>query len=286
MNSQLETKLRQLSTSLRAEKHLVQLKERLESQKIELSRLNARIHSTIRTMDKSQKPSFTRLVKTILGTDEELLELHKRHYLNLVLQQNELEKSVLDTETEIDLLQPTIKDADRLRREIKSLVRKTADHPASPEVNKLREIMKESERLISLQCEIEEAITIGAALNRKFNTAIKFLERFAKELHGAHRNKDELIGFEVLHLDQYQQHIVVLKHYLIKFESELNDVYDKLLSNSQVQLRSLHKSFIEEYRLTLLAEIEDHTGLVGSHLFLKRPKEHSDVTDQSLKKRS
>jgi hypothetical protein len=209
--------------------------------------------------------------KKLLGKHQAALEHHKQEYLDLVLEHNALSKSLDKTDFEIQILEEKSLNYENLVAELQLLLKEKEIQISSPQLKAYRAIIQQLDHKLGLIKEIEEAIAEGVILNKKFNAAIKYVVKKAKEVYAQKGNMKEMLDFDVKQIDKYQNHMVKIQHSLIKFEAELNDVYAVLLQSNENNL-SLEEHFMKTYRVNLIADIQNKYDLNNSHEFLKKHK--------------
>ena len=250
--------------------------ERYDFVKAELSRLSARIK-------KLSNPSLLSVVREIQKRKQDKLDLYKQHHLNLALEYNELSKSLQKFDFEIDVLERKISQEASLIAEFKRLVRNEQAAMSAPRIREYKTFLDQLDYKLSLLKELEEAVDQGVRLNRRFNAAMKFIETKASSLYRTSKTEHEINEFNIKGIDKYQEYMINIQHSMMKFEAEVNDVYDTMLSSPHED-RKIAEHFLAEYRMNLINDIHTRMDMNNSYMFLKYHKSVFQGFTRTLRK--
>ncbi len=125
--------------------------------------------------------------------------------------------------------------------------------------------------------ELEEAIDQGVILNNKFNKSIKFLKAKAKDYYGIYKSKEAVYTSNVSNISKYQNQLVSIRHCLVKYELEVEDVYREIS-----RVKEYSNVFVA-YRANLRRDLHENDSLEDSYTFLKGFKSKVMMITKSLR---
>jgi hypothetical protein len=233
----METRVKDIIIKLKeihiAEKHLESLLKILDDYVEEIETFENEIFRVNHQISKLGKMSIASIYHTLLGDKSSKLEILKSHYLKLAIKRNELKNLHINISWEIDLLTIVVANKKALKEELNFELLNFEGTLQSNELKTYKILIESMTGKLNLIKELDEAINQAEMVNRKFNKILKFIDLQSQKIF---REIKELHRFEkikVSHLDKYQEHISSLKHTLLKFEIELNDVYNAILNGKE-----------------------------------------------------
>ncbi len=283
MRENLKNIVKEIRSIKLAKDHLAKLRTVRQQQKVRLSEIEKKISDNLTKIDRLSRTTLFSLYQKLFGEQEQLLELYKKHYLDLMLEYNELNKSVEKLDFEIDVLSKRSNKYKEVIRELKAQLRIRERDIQVIKLRDYRRLIKKIDGKLGLIKELEEAIREGSNLNRKFNAAIRFVENKAKELYNNMGDLDAMINHRVKKIDHYQDHLIAIQHSMIKFDAELSDVYREILKDKEFESK-IGDQLMREYRINLVNDLDDNESLNNSHQFLKNQKSMIMSLTRTLRK--
>ena len=265
-----------------AEKQLTKLVQLQKGYLAEIDALELEIMKKSSKIESINKLSIVAIYHMLLGTKESKLEMLKKHYLQLSLTYNDLVRSLEHVEEDIRRLTDIVDGQKALRAELNHKIQIYDKEIGSSTLEAYRRVAMETTRKLRLIKEIDEAIDQGVIVNKKFNKAIKFIKKKAQEIFDEVNDKRIVKDYTISNISKYQGLISSLKHSLVKFEIEINDVYKEIL-NDKNYTDSIVTNFVDEYRINLVSDLTSYKTMDGSYTFLKNFKSIMMSTTRSLR---
>ena len=209
--------------------HYEALSERYDKESSEVRVLGKALEKEKHDVDKLEKGGLRTMFHKILGDKDKQLEKERQEYLQLALKYNELNKSLELIEYELDLLEKQLDRLDQVQGRYEKLIKKREIELLSDGSDAGRELLhisKEIDARIVLMKDIEEAIDAG-------NIALKLVKSFQKQLIKARDwGQWDMYGntrgggwMKHQAIDKARDYLHKVRHALIHFQNELNDVY-------------------------------------------------------------
>jgi hypothetical protein len=237
----------------------------------DLELINESISKSSTFIDSLNKVSFYSIYTKLIRKRQAKLTIHKSYFLKQSLNYNEVIKSIELVDFEIEVLSNKSKKLKDSKDRLKELVSNQNIKSGVKEINKLKKLFAKISKNLALIKEFEEAIQQGVVLNRIFNKTINHLKKEAHRIFKKFKSDDILMTYDVRKIQKYQENLISLKHNLIKYEVEVQDVYKALLKTNDYD-NSLVSSFIQEYRFNLLNDLTSTIELNSSFIYLKNFK--------------
>jgi len=287
MNSSISELILKIKAARRSKTLVSELKAHLEDETVRFNDLSHKLDVIGRRIQKLEKHALIHNYFKLISQNKDILEIEKDHYFDLVLEFNEIKQSIHLIKIQIEDEKSKSSELKWLKAEFKNALDKSNSVVLDVRLNVYKRIFKEIEYHMGLVRELEEAIKEGVSLNRKFNSAIKFLEATAKSIFKQNKSKADLKNYKIKSVTQYHTHIIKIKHNLFLFESEVNDVYREILKDNTLT-NHLVANFKDEYRFVLLRDMKKSKNLDHSYSFMKKHKQiHMSIVRslrQDLKK--
>lgn len=271
MDDKIKDVVKKLRTISLARQHLEGIRIELVQQQKRLVEIEQELASRHDKIEQLNQRNIYSVLKELMGQKTQLLDLHKQHYLNLVLEFNELHLSISKLDYESDVLERKISKQQPLIEDLKDMLKARDALLSNPELRELQEVTRQIDHKLVLIREIEEALTEGKRLNRLFNNALRFIRTHTGHLYKMTRSTDFLSQYDAQVIDKYQMHMVKIQHCMIKFEAEVNDVYNSIMTFKK-EGQSISAHFLSEYRMNLINDIHKYIDLGNSEAFLKYHK--------------
>lgn len=271
----MEKELKDIITELKsiniAERHLSKVTTLEVEYTAELLKLENEIRTKCSKIESLSKLSVTSLYHRLVGDKNKTLELLKKHYLQLSLRFNEIDKSLKNLKYESSILESKIERQSELRETLKHKIQLFEKKLENKTLNAYRKVVKEMTIKLRLMKEIDEAIDQAVIVNKKFNGSIRFIKSKAQEIYNEVNDQKLMYNYNISNLSKYQDRITSLKHSLIKLEIEINDVYVEILKDKNYT-NNIVSNFVNEYRMNLITDLTSQQTLNGSFVFLKNYK--------------
>ncbi len=271
----MEKELKDIITELKsiniAERHLSKVTTLEVEYTAELLKLENEIRTKCSKIESLSKLSVTSLYHRLVGDKNKTLELLKKHYLQLSLRFNEIDKSLKNLKYESSILESKIERQSELRETLKHKIQLFEKKLENKTLNAYRKVVKEMTIKLRLMKEIDEAIDQAVIVNKKFNGSIRFIKSKAQEIYNEVNDQKLMYSYNISNLSKYQDRITSLKHSLIKLEIEINDVYVEILKDKNYT-NNIVSNFVNEYRMNLITDLTSQQTLNGSFVFLKNYK--------------
>lgn len=283
MKEDLKNIVKEIRSIKLAKEHLIKLEVVRAEQAQRLEEIENKISENLGRIDKLSRTTFYSLYQKLFGEQDRLLELYKKHYLDLMLEFNELTKSIEKLDFEIGILKGQSKKYKTVLQELKSQLRIRESDISTHSLRKFRHVIRRIDGKLGLIKELEEAIKEGSNLNRKFNAAIRFVENKARELYKNFGDLDSMMNHRVKKIETYQDHLIAIQHSMIKFDAELSDVYREILQDKEFESK-IGDQLMKKFRVNLVNDLDENETLNNSHQFLKNQKSMIMSLTRSLRK--
>ncbi len=218
----------------------------------------------------------------LLKNRDAVLEIEKQRYLEISIEFKEVNKSVEQVNYEIGILEPKISAIEVLKAELKDHISNYIPKAKNSTLTKFRSIIQKSQSNLEIIKEIEEAIEQGVIVNNHSNKILKYLKKEAQEVYNEFRDKTKIKEFQVFRIDRYQDLIIALRHYLIKYDVEVADVYEIILDDATYNSPKLTTAIVE-YRENLVSDLFNSKTLGKSFQLVQRIKSHAMSITKSLR---
>lgn len=201
----------------------------LKGYQSELDKLHAVMVKELKDLDEIESKGLKPFFYKVLGSKEQQIEKERQEYLSASLKFNEKQKSVEVLEFEVELLNKKLGDTTQLKQNLETLKAKRENeilrmHPNL--ANKLLQIAKEKDQKFKYLKELEDILEVG-------NKCVKSLNEMVSELKKARQwgqwdmttKRGKYAGYNKHGaIDRAKNISVWVKHELIKFNKELEDV--------------------------------------------------------------
>jgi hypothetical protein len=271
MDDQIKYIVKELRAVKRAKKYLAEIQQVRSEQVRRMKVVEAEIRRELHVIDKLNRNSLLSLLKNLQGRKTEILDIRKQHYLNLALEFNELQKSVARFDFEMEVLERKIEKQEALTASLLGSLRARDTALDSPDLQELRQVVHEIDHKLMLQKELEEAIAEGGRLSRLFTAALHFVKNNSHQVYKVSRSVQKLTHLNSATIEKYQDHMIRIQHSMVKFEAEVNDVYNSIMK-FRIENQSIASHFLTEYRMNLINDIHNYMDLASSTTFLKYHK--------------
>jgi hypothetical protein len=272
LDKELKEKIKQLRTIQIAKSYLKELKEQEKAyveRKIVLEEL---INKRLGILDKLDKSSFLGNYLKMVGKKEDALEISKRYYFDLTVEYNEIDKLLEKFEFEKEILTAKIKTLENLKIEIKEAIALRDGALKSSKMKELLRVIKSIDLKLGIIAEIEEAIKAGKDVIKSFNRILKFIIEHSTLLKKELKSDRKVFDYDIRKVNKYQRNIINIRHSMLKFEAEVNDIY-KLMFKDDTRKFSIGDNFMGEHRNKLFEDLSKNENLAKCYEFLKNQKD-------------
>ena len=231
-NSDIVIKIKEIDIIL---KHLDGLHKIRKEYLQRLSQVDEELRKKNNALESLSKLTFYGIYKKLIGNFKETLEILKNHYLELSLEYKDLEKSLSIIDFEISIIENKVENLQKLKEKY---IKHLKIHPQKDLSDQQKNLILLNNKIISnltLIKEIEEALAAGKTINYKFNAAIKFLATLKQKMLKERKSKIEIENFQVKKLVKFQDYIISINHYFIKYTQEVNDVYQVIIGENNIK---------------------------------------------------
>lgn len=124
MKEDLKNIVKEIRSIKLSKEHLAKLRSVREEQQMRLAEVERKISKNLTKIDRLSRTTLYSLYQKLFGEQEYLFELYKKHYLDLMLEYNELSKSIEKLDFEVDVLfkrSKKYKDLKILKKEVVEL---------------------------------------------------------------------------------------------------------------------------------------------------------------------
>jgi len=263
LNSQIRHIIEEIQVIEISKKYISELKDLAKKTVVRMEHIELLINTKLDEIDKLHDDSFYSIYLELTGKLEDALDITKDHYLQLRLEYKELQKEVELIAFQIKVLKEKNLKLAALRARLRELIKEYAVDADAYIVKQHRRLIRRIEFKIRIEKEISEAIEEGVFLNKRFNDAIKYLKTIAQKIYKKNKIISDLGNHDVRNIEKYQEKVLRIKHSMVKFKSEINDVFSQL-KLSEDSNKYFITTFISQYRNKLARDIRMKNGLVKS----------------------
>jgi hypothetical protein len=271
MNKEIVELIRNLKSAEIAEQYLSRLLHANEYNAKKKNYLEKLIKKKFKKIDSLTSISVKSLYYKLLKTKTQQLEIEKQRYFEISLEYNEILKTIENNNYEIDVLGRKVESIDSLRKELRSKVSNLSPKWDNQSTKLFKKIIEQNKSNIALIKEFEEAIDLGVIVNKKLNKILKFIKDKAQSIYNEFEDKSIINDFQVNQIDKYQDLMVSLKHSLLKFDLEIEEVYQIILNDKSYK-NSKSSILIDDYKEHLVSDVFNTNTLGSSFLFIKSLK--------------
>ena len=273
MNKALKTKIEEYASIKLAKNHLAQIQKLYQDQVSRKKYIGDKIDTYIEQIDKLDSTSILAIHKKIQASRTHKLELYKQHYLNLVLEYNELNESLKLLEFEIQILAEKVSRYDMVLNDMNQALKAATPDGLEKKYLAYRSSIKQLESKIILCKEIEETIIAGEILNKRLNAALNYIIKVGQTIIKEKRNVEGMLDFNIRKISTFQRSMVRIHESIVKFTNEIGDVYSHISADDTLT-DALRDRFLDQYRNNLIVDLIGQDNLANSYAFLKSNKNY------------
>jgi len=282
MNRQVKDLVLQLKAIQIAESQLEKLLSRKLVYEQRISQIEKSIDYDSFAINKLSSNNIFSIYQLLIGKKKDSLELVKRHYLQLSIEYNDLNKSLALIKFEIEVLTRKIANKEDVKGGLKNAFSDLESVIKTAALARFRVILVKSDFKMRLAQEIQEAVSAGEKINARFDEASKCIEDFIAALETRNYSEERISSYKVKNIENYQEIMIKINHDFIMYEVEVNDVYNEILGAKDYKSNIL-SNFMTEYRLNLAEDLRNVRNLKSSRLFVRRYKEIITGLNEVLK---
>lgn len=272
MKKSLKEKIQKLKSIQLAKTYLVELhkkeKEYLERKK----ELEVKLKKELTIIERLDADSILSRYLHWVGNGKEKLELSKEYYFELSMEYNEIVELLDKIEFEKRILAGKNVSINTLKSEIKAEILEGKENVNTPNLKELSRLIKNISKKIELATEIKEAIDSGVEANKRFNQIIKYIENTYPEINSKRKKNQLRFDFDVRKIKAYQSHLMNLRHSMLRYEAEVNDIYKEMFKDSNRSFTSAD-NFFKLHRSQLFKDLRRDKQLKKCYHHLKGHKE-------------
>ena len=285
MENRLKELIRQVKSADIARKEISNLKLLLELTEKDVAELGSQLSKKMKQIKNLEKLSFVSIYQNLIKNKTNSLEIAKEHYLNLSLEYNEKIKEAELIKYQLEVLSNKWTSESEMKKEIRFLIAQSLDQYRQEfQYHDLSNVVERIELRLKIEKEIEEAIKAGVALNRYFNTTINFMKSWARmEYKVMERDIETIRNVDLRKMDNFMMKILKIKHLMLKFKSEINDVLSQVATKNDDAFYFV-ETFINRHRRELAKDIIVKRGFVKCYLHLKDQKARIQEFNRILRK--
>jgi len=229
LQQQLKEKIEEFRTQQKITQHLAKLDQRIAKEQTKLEQTLKKLEEENADVEKLEKMSIKSVFHNILGNKEKQLEKERQDYLQAALKYDEHRKTIELLEYERGVLDQKNEQAADIEKEIERLVelRKQELLNKNPKAGQqLIKISSSIDHHHKMMIEMEEAIQVGTKASQVLAQMVNSL-RQAKNWGTWDMIDGKRMSSYIKHsrLDTARQLSYKAKQMLIRFEDELNDIY-------------------------------------------------------------
>ncbi len=272
MNANISKLIKELEAVEITKSHIKELNKLLKASELRIREIDEEIKSKVSKIETLEQSSFQRLYLTLTRNYKNVLDITKEHYILLCLEYNELQKERELLKYEIKVLTKKTVKITAIKAKLREVIKEEAELLIDQSKIKVyKKLVTKLERKYRIEKEMEEAIDEGVFLNKKFNDAIKYLMKIPKHVYDIQKDIKDLKEYDGESIGKFQEKVLRIKHSMVKFKSEVNEVFVQLnLVKDDYNYYSA--SFIMEYRKKLARDIILNKGLNKSLIHLDEQK--------------
>ena len=271
MDKSIKDRIRELKAAQLAENYLLELNKREKTLLERKEKIDSLINKRGELIDQLNSKSLLGNYFKILGKKNNALEISKQHYLELVLEYDEIINLIDKINFEKDILKNKVNNTTDLKRKLKEEIATKENEITYPKMVKILKIKHKIENKIGIHFEIEEAIKAGEKAIEMFDKALKIIMDEANNIEQATKYDKEVFDFNITKLESYQTSIINIQHSMLKFESEVNDIY-KYMFKEHSRKFSTSDNFLGQHRSRFVQNLNSKNKLIDCYGFLKNQK--------------
>jgi len=287
MRKKIKDLIKELKSIQIAEAQLEKLKTKRHAYAMRMREIEGSIDYDSEVLDKLSSNNLFSMYHLLLRRKDSTLDLVKRHYLQLSIEYNDLNKSIKIIDFEQEVLLRKIAQEAGIKESLQLLFDEVESELKGPDLKQYRSILNRQNSKIRLAKEIREAVAAGQKIEARFDEAKACLEKFQDTLEEKNYSAKRISTHKVRNIEDYQEIMVKINHDFLMYEVEVNDVYNEILNAKDYQ-SSIVSSFMKDYRRNLAEDIGNARSLKSSGQFIKRYKEIiaglDEVLSRDLKK--
>ena len=272
MDKILKDKIKELRTFQLAKNYLIDLKKKESEFLVRKDELEKLLNKRLKLIDKLSNNTLLGNYLNLVGRKKDALELSKEYYFDLAIEYNEIINLIDKIKFEKEVLSGKIKNLDTLKSDIREEIAASGKHLKTPKLKELLRVIRSIDDKIGLTAEIEEAIKAGSEVNRNFNKILKYIVDKSSSLKKELKKDRKVFSFDINKVEKYQSHVINLRHSMLKFESEVNDIYLHLFKDRTHKF-SIEDNFFGEHRNKLFEDLKNQNELIKCYEHLKNQKE-------------
>lgn len=206
-------------------------------------------------------------------------QFFRENYLGLSLEYNRLSKTIQNIKKEIYDLQKSLVESDGKAELLKRRLADLEIEYTKPSAVLYADILKRHKELIIIKFELEEAISVGVKLNKRYNDALKFLE--LPEQRAFFFGADNPFLAPQMTLDKLHSLMSRLDRLSLEYDTEMQDVA-VFKGYELVRTYPFRAEMITAYN-NVLAQFEKHRGYAILKEFFMRYKKRTMDTTKALR---
>ena len=230
IQKELKETFEDYQNSKRIDRHLDQLNAQLQKDYATLSRLEKKLEKEFKDIEKLEKLSVKGLFHQVLGSKEKQIEKERQEYLQASLKYDEAKKSVELLEYERDILENKVKDLAKLEKKLNQLVKlreKTLIAENSQQSQQILDLVLQIDNQAELLRNINSILINGKEIKGLMDKMVRHL-RNAKNWGqwdmASRRGVGPSLG-KYSAIDRARDLSYKTKHLLVRFESDLQEIY-------------------------------------------------------------
>lgn len=214
-----------------AKSYLSRLQKQLAAEEEKIKSLNRLLNRSEEKMEEKEMPSLKSLVERFSGTYEEQMEMQRQRHWNLILKYKDSEKFIENARFEIQVLEEKLRKESSVTQRLNTLIaeRSVRLESLAPQlVATIQTLTEQVDHKTGLKKEVQEVIEVGNQLIQQLDVAATHLQSkiASHSLKGEYLNS--FIGMPLTEIERVQAIAVNIKQLLLRFQHEVEDVYDYL----------------------------------------------------------
>ena len=205
----------------------------------------------------------------LTGQQEEALETSRQYYFDLLMELDEITALLEKIDFDRTVLRSKVEGFPAAKAALKEAIQAREEELEAPRHKKLLDVLKSIDEKLGLIKEFEEAIFAGNEVNQKFGEALACIKRISNSIYNDQLFKDEdaVLDADIRGISEYQSFIINIRHSMLKFEAEVNDIYNYLFKDDRRKF-GVGDNFLMEHRITLFADLKEQNSLLLCYDFL------------------
>ena len=271
MDEIITEKIKSLRSLELTRDYLKDLKAKKATYLARIKEIEGLSNERLEMLDKLDGHTFLGTYLTITGRKHEAMEVSRQFYLDLVLEKKDLLAMLKKIDFELQVLGQKTADYASLKREVKELLTGRDEEIKSSGLRELSKTVKKLDYNHALLREFDEAIEAGVEVNKKFNAVLSYIKKIQGELNKILFPNQKPSEFDLSKMAKYQAKIIDIRHSMIKFETEVNDIYKQLFRRTGEQFE-LGDNFLKDHRRNFFSDLQSKSELANCKLFLESQK--------------